>query len=82
MDKVGSEVERGRPISGYGGFVPGITAGNVFAHDYQKVSAMHASVLVVLLALGSAAIGRGSDVWYSLSFWLTQNSENLLFFMS
>jgi hypothetical protein len=36
-DKVGSEVERGRPISGYGGFVPGITAGNVFAHDYQKV---------------------------------------------
>ena len=35
-DKVGSEVERGRPISGYGGFVPGITAGNVFAHDYQK----------------------------------------------
>lgn len=35
-DKVGSEEERGRPISGYGGFVPGITAGNVFAHDYQK----------------------------------------------
>ena len=23
-------------MSGYGGFVPGITAGNVFAHDYQK----------------------------------------------
>ena len=35
-DKVGSEVARGRPISGYGGFVPSITAGNIFAHDYQK----------------------------------------------
>ena len=35
-NKVGAEEGRGRPVSGYGGFVPGITAGNVFAHDYQK----------------------------------------------
>jgi hypothetical protein len=35
-DKVGSEVARGRPVVGYSGFQPGIVAGNVFAHDYQK----------------------------------------------
>eukprot|EP01050_Picozoa_sp_SAG11_P015872 SAG11_NODE_2102_length_3820_cov_2.233808_7_plen_137_part_00 len=40
--KVGAE-ERGAPISGYCGFQPGVSAGNVFGADFVKQQALAAS---------------------------------------